>query len=217
MTIGNRIKSIRESKGISQVDLANAVKISKQTLYKYENGIITNIPSDKIEGIANFLRISPSYLMGWDGKKNSKLLSPTITDNTITFPVFGEVAAGYDEIAVEDWSGETIEIPASYLKGRDKSEFFVLSVKGNSMYPQYQSGDRVLVLKQNTLNRSGDVGVILYDSEYATLKRVEYVYGEDWMRLIPINPEYIPKLIEGADLEQCRVLGVPRLIIRELA
>jgi len=65
MTIGSRIRKRRELLGISQTDLANMVKISKQTLYKYENGIITNIPSDKIEAISNKLDVSASYLMGW--------------------------------------------------------------------------------------------------------------------------------------------------------
>ena len=34
MKIGNRIKEKREKIGISQTELANMVKISKQTLYK---------------------------------------------------------------------------------------------------------------------------------------------------------------------------------------
>lgn len=213
----NRITELRLKMKKSMMQVAKDLSIPYTTFVNYEKGE-REPNSEMLIELANYFSVSVDYLIGRsDDSFSRKLSSPTITDNTITFPVFGEVAAGYDEIAVEDWSGETIEIPASYLKGRDKSEFFVLSVKGNSMYPQYQSGDRVLVLKQNTLNRSGDVGVILYGSDYATLKRVEYVYGEDWMRLIPINPEYIPKLIEGADLEQCRVLGVPRLIIRDLA
>lgn len=65
MTIGKRIKELREKHGMSQVDLADKISVSKQTLYKYENSIITNIPSDKIESIAKVFNISPSYLMGW--------------------------------------------------------------------------------------------------------------------------------------------------------
>ena len=84
------------------------------------------------------------------------------------------------------------------------------------MYPLYIAGDIVLVLKQATLNRSGDIGVIRFDGDSATLKKVEFVYGEDWMKLIPINPEYPPRLIENEDLEQCKVLGIPRMVIREL-
>ena len=69
MEIGKRIKTLREQKGISQTELAEKSKSSKQTIYKYENGIITNIPSDKIELIAKVLDVTPSYLMGWEEEK----------------------------------------------------------------------------------------------------------------------------------------------------
>lgn len=65
MSIGKRIKLVRDYKNISQTDLASAVHISKQTLWKYENDIIDNIPSDVIESIARYLCVSPSFLMGW--------------------------------------------------------------------------------------------------------------------------------------------------------
>jgi hypothetical protein len=35
-------------------------------MYKYENDVITNIPSDKIELMAQALRTTPAYIMGWD-------------------------------------------------------------------------------------------------------------------------------------------------------
>ncbi len=66
MTVGERLKQLRENLGISQVDFAAKLNVSKQNLYKYENNIITNIPSDKIEDAAKLLNVSPSYLMGWD-------------------------------------------------------------------------------------------------------------------------------------------------------
>ena len=70
MTIGERIKKIREEVGMSQVDFADKINVSKQTLYKYENNLITNIPSDKIEMAAKVGGVSPAYLMGWtEGKK----------------------------------------------------------------------------------------------------------------------------------------------------
>lgn len=66
MTVGERIKELRIQLGLSQVEFADKINVSKQTLYKYENNIITNIPSDKIEAAAQLGNISPSYLMGWD-------------------------------------------------------------------------------------------------------------------------------------------------------
>lgn len=69
MTIGERIKLLRDEKKISQTELAEILNTTKQNIYKYENGIITNIPSDKIEKIARFFNVSPSYLMGWEEEK----------------------------------------------------------------------------------------------------------------------------------------------------
>lgn len=66
MTVGERIKTLREKCGISQVALADKIDVSKQSLYKYENNIITNIPSDKIEKIAEITNVSPAYIMGWE-------------------------------------------------------------------------------------------------------------------------------------------------------
>ena len=66
MTRGEKIKSLRKAMKISQVELAKKIGVSKQTLYKYENDIITNVPSDKIELLSNVLQTTPAYLMGWD-------------------------------------------------------------------------------------------------------------------------------------------------------
>lgn len=220
MTIGEKIKLLRIQSNLTQEELANYANTTKQTIHKYETGIITNIPANKIKAISEKLGTTPAYLMGWETETNAdnhiNLPSPSITEDYTTFPVIGEVAAGYDHIAMEDWEGDTINIPNEYLKGRSKNEFFVLKVKGDSMYPTYQDGDRVLILKQSTLNYSGQVGVILYDDEYASLKKVEFKMGEDWLRMVPINPTHPIKRVEGEALEHCRILGIPKILIREV-
>lgn len=68
MTFGDRMKARRISLDKTQEDIAAIVKVTKQTIQKYENNIITNIPSDKIELIAMALDIDPCTLMGWDDK-----------------------------------------------------------------------------------------------------------------------------------------------------
>ncbi len=68
MTFGDRMKARRISLDKTQEDIAAIVKVTKQTIQKYENNIITNIPSDKIELIAMALDIAPCTLMGWDDK-----------------------------------------------------------------------------------------------------------------------------------------------------
>lgn len=207
------IRNRRIELGMSQEELAQKMGYtSRSTIAKIEAGK-NDIPQSKIQAFAVALNTTPGRLMGWDSEE---FKAPEIASDITIFPVIGTIAAGYNEIAVENWSGETVEVPTSYLKGRKKDEFFVLSVHGDSMYPLYMNGDKVLILKQSTLNRSGEIGAILYNGDNATLKKVEYVEGEDWMKLIPINPAYQPTTIEGSDLEQCHVLGVPRLLIREV-
>ena len=76
MNIGERIRKLREEKSLSQTELAKMVGITKQSLYKYESSIITNIPSSKIESIAQRLGTTPAYLMGWEEttvKKNDTI------------------------------------------------------------------------------------------------------------------------------------------------
>lgn len=72
MTKGERIKRLRDALGMSQVSLADKINVSKQTLYKYENDIITNIPSDKVEEMADVLGTTPAYIMGWNTATTSK-------------------------------------------------------------------------------------------------------------------------------------------------
>lgn len=66
MTIGERIRKKREQMHFGLTELAEKVNITKQALYKYENDIVTNIPSNKIEELAKALNTTPAYLMGWD-------------------------------------------------------------------------------------------------------------------------------------------------------
>lgn len=216
MTIYDRIKKLREEKGMSQQELAEKVGFkTASAVNKIELGL-RNISQSRVSAFAKALNTTTSYLI--DGEtypKTLNLVSPNVTENVVTFPVIGNIAAGYEEIAVEDWSGETVEIPISYLKGRKQSEFFVLQVHGNSMYPLYHENDKILILKQSCIEHNGDVGAIIYDGECATLKRIDIF--DDMVRLSPINPEYQPKELKGADMELYHILGVPKMLIREIS
>lgn len=80
MTVGQRIKHKREQYNISQTDFAKKIGVSKQTLYKYENDIITNIPSSIIENIAKALLTSPEYIMGWSEDPTEKLANEIVDE-----------------------------------------------------------------------------------------------------------------------------------------
>lgn len=215
----NRLIEALNLRKMSAAELSRLSGIDEGTLSNYKKGKYEP-KQRKLESIANSLNVSIAWLMGADVpmEKEIKYSSPVVTDDVIAFPVSGSIAAGYDCIANEDsyFYNDSVEIPKSYLNGREKDEFMVLRISGDSMYPLYQNGDVVLILKQSTLNRSGDIGAVIYNDDCATIKKIEFVYGEDWMRLVPINPSYKPEMIQGEQLEHCRVIGIPKLLIRNV-
>lgn len=64
-TIGENIKKYRKLKGLSQTRLAEMIGETKQTLWKYESGTVTNIPLAKVEALSAALSCEPAQLLGW--------------------------------------------------------------------------------------------------------------------------------------------------------
>ena len=63
--IGDRIKQARLSLGYSAEQVAEYLHVSPATIYRYENGDISKLPSKFIKPLAEFLCVTPEYLMGW--------------------------------------------------------------------------------------------------------------------------------------------------------
>ncbi|MDE7332631.1 MAG: helix-turn-helix domain-containing protein [Lachnospiraceae bacterium] len=189
MTIGQRIKNIRDNLNMSQVDFADKINVSKQTLYKYENNIITNIPSDKIEAIASIGKISPSYIMGWDSTDVSLKKKKGVTIN-----VLERVAAGIPIEAMENII-DTEEIPEELAK---TGEFFGLKIHGDSMEPKISEGDIVIVRKQEDAE-SGQIIIATVNGTDATCKRLRKYH--DGIELISNNPSYNPMFFTNEEIE----------------
>lgn len=86
MEMGQKIKKIREEKGMTLEELGNKVGVGKSTVRKWENGMIANMRRDKIAKLANALGCSASYLMGWGdnlNKENSDLIPDILSDNDL--------------------------------------------------------------------------------------------------------------------------------------
>ena len=73
MDIGERIRERRESLGMTQSELARAVGYtSRSTINKIERDG-RGISQDKIVAIAKALKVTPSYLMGWEDEEVAML------------------------------------------------------------------------------------------------------------------------------------------------
>lgn len=183
LSIGKRIKEIRISKNITQDELALKIGTTKQTIYKYENEIVTNIPSQKIELISNALNTTPDYLMGWSDKSTDDLYSiPGINPIPKTYkrPRLGTIACGEPILAEENI--ETYDDIPDNIKCD-----FTLVCKGDSMINARINDGDIVYIKQQSQVDNGEIAAVLIDNE-ATLKRV-YIY-EDKVVLQPENTKY---------------------------
>lgn len=215
-----RVKNARLNSGMTQDELAKAVGfVNRTSISKMEKGE-RPFPFEKLPLFAKALNVSETYLMGYSEPKEridfSKLKGDNISyvgevTDVITLPIIATVKAGYGGMADIEYSGETISLSREFFRGKAE-DYIVVNITGNSMYPRYIEGDKVVIHKQPSVE-SGATALVVYKNE-CTLKRVIYKQGEDWLRLEPFNPTYPPVTIKDSDLEQCLIVGEAKMMIR---
>lgn len=189
---GEAIKDLRKRAGFSQEELANMLNTTKQTIYKYETGIVTNIPSDKIEEMSRIFSVSPAVIMGWD--------EPTA-------PIY-EVAAG---------PGRISSTPTGTMNIHLRDDQFLATVKGRSMEPTLFDGDTVVIDRQSVPDQDGQIVMVKVDGEENTLKRVQI--GENGITLIADNPSVYPTKFYTAEQVKdlpVQIMGVVTKLIRDI-
>ena len=63
-TIANRIKELREKRGMTQDNLAEFLGMNRVNISNYERGVITNIPGDVLSKLADLFNTSVDYILG---------------------------------------------------------------------------------------------------------------------------------------------------------
>lgn len=77
-TIASRIMDVMKNKNITYIELSKATGISKSALQRYATGETAKIPLDRLESIANALKITPAYLMGWEEEGTTDLVQAAV-------------------------------------------------------------------------------------------------------------------------------------------
>ena len=113
MTIGQRIRAARERREMTLDEVAQRCNTTKQTIFKYENEIVTNIPYDKIVLLSNALDVSPSYLFGWNEKKDSPSEIKLTEGEELMLKLFRQIP--------EDRQSEALDLLRVALKMQQRS------------------------------------------------------------------------------------------------
>lgn len=193
-----KLKELRKSLGMTLDELAERVGTSKQTIHRYENGVITNVPPEKVESLAVALGTTPQELMGWEEE-------PAVTFGNVMpvsvkqLPVLGDIACG-----MPIYAEERHESFVTVAEGLDAD--FCLKAHGDSMTgARIFDGDVVFIRSQSAVE-NGEIAAVIINDE-ATLKRVYYYPTEGKLVLSPENPRYAPLVYVGRELETVKIIG----------
>ena len=189
-----RIKLAREDLKLTKSELAKRLGVHESSINKYEKGLV-DIPLSKISELSRALNVTEAYLMGWEEEKPQGL----------KIPVLGTVAAGIPISAVEDIL-DYEEVPQSW---ESQGEFFGLRIKGDSMKPDINDGDTVIVRQQSTAN-NGDVVIALVNGDDATCKKFEKL--DNGIMLISNNSEYSPMYFSNEEVLTKPVVIIGRVV-----
>lgn len=198
MTTGQRMKNRRKEIGLSAERVAEILGVSPATIYRYENGDIEKVPGDRLVPIADALKTTPAFLMGWDDVTDNSFPNNIIPMPEMRkIPLIGSIACGAPILA-EEHIEEYIDIP------RHIHADFALTCKGDSMInARIFDGDIVYIRQQQAVD-NGEIAAVLIDGE-ATLKRVQLF--NDHISLEPENPQYRPLVYWNEEMNTVRILG----------
>lgn len=236
LSIGEKIKSLRKEKKLTQTELAKKANISRSYLGDLERNRY-NPSIETLNSIADALDSPRSLLI--DERENiedcmkalmrgycypSELEQRIIYDSTPegdnTFlamyddyrniPLVGTVRAG-EPILASDNVERYIPVCKMFLDG--DRQYFFLRVKGDSMDKEFPEGTLLLIEKMPCVE-NGTIAVVLIDGNEATVKKV--VIKENMITLIPCsnNSEYIPKMYD-IKKDQIRIIGRVKQAIKE--
>lgn len=192
MTVGEKIKTLRKSLGLTQTELGQRVGVQKNAVSKWECGRVEDIPTSTIKLLANLFNVPASYLIDDD---TSPVTSPLLPlPRMKRWQVLGGTACGQPLFKpLED---------ASVLAPADIDADFVFQCVGDSMInARIFDGDTVFVKEGEVPD--GQIGVVRVGEEY-TLKRI--YHGVDYLELRSENPMYPPIIIRG-EQENAEIVG----------
>ncbi|AFM01507.1 SOS response transcriptional repressor, RecA-mediated autopeptidase [Desulfitobacterium dehalogenans ATCC 51507] len=222
-TLGQRIKSLREKKGLNQKELAEILKVNNSTLSQYENDV--RVPSDDIKLVlANYFNVTTDYLLGRSdsirpsndyltgvpagaiviGEASTSYKHSYKSTPLSTIPVLGTIRAGLPILSEDNWE-EVIRVP-DYLDAD-----FALRIVGDSMsWVGIHEGDLALMEQTSVASHGSIVAAGIDDGEWRAALKF-FVQDNTGFKLRSANPEYEDMSFTA----QHRIIGKLIRVIKE--
>jgi transcriptional regulator with XRE-family HTH domain len=222
--MGNRIKELREARGLSLEALGEAMGgVSRQQVWKLENGVVA-LTQRWMERLAGVLECTPAELLSASG---TPIAAASGQGGFVQIEEIDiQAGAGPEgqithELA-HDHDGDLVEVLPSKGHWVMPRELFaqvapagvdglkIVSVRGDSMMPRFRPGQRVMVDTADKLPSPPGV-FLVWDGFSLVIKQVEVIpFSEPpRVRLTSANSIYSPyeRTLDEAYI-QGRVIGV---------
>ncbi|HEL2040794.1 TPA: helix-turn-helix transcriptional regulator [Streptococcus suis] len=218
MFSGLRLKQKRKNQNLSQVEVANLLKINRSSYNSWESGRakpnkknltaiakILNVPVTYFESeyniVNNYLQLSPDNQAKAEDYVEDLLLSQQASNVTPLFSVQVlsdiQLSAGLGEGFFDEFETETV-----YSDEEQYGYDIAAWIEGDSMEPVYKSGE-VALIRSNGFDYDGAVYALSWnDSVY-----IKKLYrDEDGFRMVSLNKDYPEKFIPYED--EPRIVGL---------
>lgn len=186
MCIGERIKKRRTKLNLTQAALAELVGMAQQSLQSVESGKIEK--PRKIKELAEALQTTPEYLQFGVGEMDN---ATVVASAGNYLPLISMVQAGVwtdiHEVAPLD-----VELYPCPIKCSKRS--FIVRVEGESMLPDFKSGDLIYVDPDAQVENGSYVVARLDDENQATFKQLIIDGNKKYLKAL--NPDWPNKFVE---------------------
>ncbi|POV93649.1 DNA-binding protein [Aeromonas sp. ASNIH8] len=191
-SVGDRIRRLRKSLGLTQVKLAQMLGIKAPSVVQWESDK-TNLSGENLLNAAKLFGVTPDYIL-YGGEieqsaaPNMEMAQPDIH----RIPVISYVQAGVWTAPneIRECDGNMAYITTDLDLGQ---RAFAIVIRGNSMEPEFTEGDLVLIDPDEPIH-PGDFVVAKNGEEEATFKKYRpRGYSEDGkeiFELAPLNDDY---------------------------
>jgi len=193
----NRIKALREEKGLTQLELGKLLSVQDSAVSKYETEKIP-LTDETLKLLSKIFGVSVDYIICLSSSRTGNYLP------TVTVPLLGTIRAGLPLLAEENCHYE-VEVPS------DLRADFALRVTGDSMsYVGICDGDIAVMRQGNTPSHGMIVAAGIEDGDWqATLKFYIEERGQRLLRAA--NPDYSDIILNG----HYKIIGYVVQILKE--
>ena len=183
---------------ISQADIATALGTTRSNIsLRIKNN--SEATYQEIKKIEDFFSITFNDPMTQNARHAERNMEENKQNNIINIDYFPDVylSAGYGVEVFDEYS-EVVGIDERFLTSErgmrvNPKNCKMVRVSGNSMYPEYHHGDRVIIDESDTNLTDGQIYAFRYDGQ-CYVKEINRAGNK--IKCISINREYEPFYIE---------------------